>query len=403
MPIPERLRAELAELRAPVEEASRSIEALIDREYSANWDNQPVGIALTAVEESVENWARVSFDTERDLLDHLDELPSDADAVQARVGGIAMLHLAIAADVATILPFDDAPRGATVSEVHQSAQALGQSLFGRAETIRDAALGPDALIESMSMEDDPRDDAEAERELGAGDNPNITLSAVVVADFEALVGDEIDEVVNDILERASRASTAILLGLAGGGGHRLLELIPHLRASLSAAPTDVRQFVARTVRRISRLVNVLIARARKALNAVLGGYKASVENLLDAADPTSWVAESLAGNLLSRLVSSADVRRRARLQLSQAPDRQRRVTRVKVLKKTHKKWVGPVRVVARGLPALWGVTLGPLPIAAAPVAAVALLGWTIMITGDQLDASRFPDLWKGVVRRASGE
>ena len=70
--------------------------------------------------------------------------------------------------------------------------------------------------------------------------------------------------------------------------------------------------------------------------------------------------------------------------------------------KTHQRWVGPVCVVSRGLAPLWAVPLGPVP--TAPVAAVALLAWTVILTYDQLDAPGAPlDVWKGVIRRADGQ
>ena len=41
---------------------------------------------------------------------------------------------------------------------------------------------------------------------------------------------------------------------------------------------------------------------------------------------------------------------------------------------------------------------------AAPIAAVGLLAWTTLVTGDHLDApGPHPNLWKGVLRLAMGE
>ena len=45
--------------------------------------------------------------------------------------------------------------------------------------------------------------------------------------------------------------------------------------------------------------------------------------------------------------------------------------------------------------------LGPVP--AAPSAGAALIAWTVMISGDQLDSEGFfPNFWTGVVQRSGG-
>jgi hypothetical protein len=50
---------------------------------------------------------------------------------------------------------------------------------------------------------------------------------------------------------------------------------------------------------------------------------------------------------------------------------------------------------------LWAVSISGIP--AAPIAAAGLLGWTIMITGNQLDSpGPFSNIWKGVIQRAEG-
>jgi hypothetical protein len=68
---------------------------------------------------------------------------------------------------------------------------------------------------------------------------------------------------------------------------------------------------------------------------------------------------------------------------------------------SQEKWVGkPVGAAAKGLPKLWPVTIGP--VSAAPIGAVALIGWIYLITGDPLDRGPL-NFWRGVVRRANGE
>ena len=238
-----------------------------------------------------------------------------------------MLHLAIAGDVAKLLPFDDAAEGSTVADVHETASAVGEEFAGQAEIIREAALAPGALIDSLSAVDDQTsgDDDLEEDDLDTQGSGGV-VGAVIKEDLDAMAGDVIDDVVTDIVERASRSGTAVLLALAGGGGHLVAELMPHLSDATTAAPADIREYVVRTVRRVLRLVRILISRARKALDAVLGGYRAAVQDLIAAADPTAWVGEAIAGNILARVVRSKDVRRTARARLSVASQTRPRVS-----------------------------------------------------------------------------
>jgi hypothetical protein len=407
MAIPGGLLSEMADLRGPVGEIRGSIDQLLDRDGESQWQGS-VGEGITNVESSVETWIRVSGDYERRLLEYGAEVPEDLDDVQYRIGGFMMLHLAIATDVAKLVSFDEAPEESRVSEIHFAAESLGVELPRRANSIGRAALAPGGLLEIIST---PAEELEPDEGMEDVDNENWVpdqssprLPDVAKEDLDEMVGDVIDEVVTDIVERSARAGTAVLFGLAGGVDHALAGLVPHLVSALNAVPDDVRNLVVRTIKRIARLVKILVARARAALDSVLVGYRAAVAGALNAADPGSLVSESLSGHIMGRIVHSKEVRRVARERLNATYRKKNRIQRIRALKKTHRNCVGPVRIIARGLHYLWAVPLGPVPVPAAPVAAVALLGWTVLITGDQLDSpGPFPNLWKGVVRRASGE
>ena len=96
------------------------------------------------------------------------------------------------------------------------------------------------------------------------------------------------------------------------------------------------------------------------------------------------------------------VRAQAEANLAQVADPDKAIKRLRKLKKTNAHWVGPVRYVARGLPLLHAATVAGVP--AAPLAGAGLIAWAVLCTGDQLDApGPFPNVWKGVVRRAAGE
>lgn len=422
MALPEQLLSEMGALREPMRQTRTNIERLIDNERlvvngrSLHWDEMRVDAAVKEVELSVEAWARESQHCEDQLLAHEDEVPDDADAVQARVGAFMMLHLTIAGDVARLLPFDDMPSDWTIWEVHNAASNLGVDLRASAQTRHERdeiASATDELLQDMSTQDEAEldgEDDEDEDDEDEDDAPEGMLPSgfsaradVIKEDLDEMVGDLIDEVVTDIVERAAKSCSAVLIGLAGGGMKILAELLPHLTDALTVAPDDVRQFIVRAAKRITRLVKILVARAQAAMNAVLDGYRSVVGKIIQVCDPASFVTESLAGNVIGKFVHSKDVRRIARQRLRQARRLGPRQKRLRALKKTHQKWVGPVRLVAKGLPHLWSVPAGPIPVPAAPVAAVALLGWSVAITGDQLDSRGYLDLWKGVIRRASGE
>ena len=414
MAISDALLAEMGELHQPITQVMSSIEGLIDPEYSGTWSNRSVDAALGDVDSSVANWVRTSLQCERQLLAHADELPEDAYAVQARLGAFMMLHITMASDVAKLLPFDEASGDSSVSQVHEAAADLGIQLPLRAYAIREVALGTDGLVQSMSILEETEFGESSEQAAPDAEDDNsgsiedqakeaIARADVLKEDLDEIVGDVIDEVVTDLVERAARSSSGVLIGLAGGGMHILADFLPHLSSAINAVPDDVRQLVLRTVKRVARLVRILIARAQAALASVLQGYSAAVKGMMQVADPASLITEAFAGNVVGKIVHSKQVRRVARERLSQASRQHARQKRLKALMKTHRRWVGPVRVVAGGLPHLWAVPVGPIPVPAAPIAAVALLAWTVLITGDQLDSPGYVDFWKGVIRRASGE
>lgn len=217
-------------------------------------------------------------------------------------------------------------------------------------------------------------------------------------------GADVGEVVREIVERAGESASAVLFGLAGGTGDVLFSaLASPLGTALELGPEAVRSAVGDVAGRIAGLVGRLIARVQDVLAAVLGGYRDAVGAVIEEADPASYVGESLAGKVLGRLWRADGVRAEATARLAAAPaDTPQRVRRLRRLVHANRRWVGPVRYAARGLPHLWAVPLGPVP--AAPVAGVALLAWTTLVTADQLDAAGpYPDLWRGVVRIAAGD
>ncbi len=368
MPVPSELLAQLAQLEGPIADVRNAVQ-----ESREPHPGRRVRDAVRIVELAVHAWLESSGQIESDLIEHGRLHPNDLADVQARIGGLEMLHLSAAADVATLQPLDEISEGSLVSEVKLEPDY--------SSTLQDVAFDEGRILDAISHQFDEPDEVAG----ASSDDRDLDL---------------IDEVVKDIIGRGGAAGTAVLIGLAGGSGAVFASVAPHLTTAIGVAPDTVRSALVAATRRISRLVLALVTRATEVLTEVLGGYREAVGSMVEAADPTSLVTESLADRVLGRIVSADTVRKRAKGELAKGTDVRSRYRRLRQLKVSNSRWVGPVRIVAKGLPKLWAVPIGPVP--SAPVAAVALLGWTLLITGDQLDAQGFPNIWKGVVRRAAG-
>lgn len=363
-----RLEGEVARVASAVDEVRSQIEGARTR---VNLDE-----VLAGLESSVDSWLSRTADLEARLLHHVLEDSTDADAVMARLGALALLHTAVASDLAVLYPLDDVDEGALARHAMHRPRRAYES------TIRDAAFGEGRLISALCTPDDEDSNDDA---------------AVEPAQDE-----DVDAIVKDLVERAGRSGTAVLGGLAEGAGRLVFgELSPHLRRAAGLAPTELRAAVQRLTGHISRLIGRVLIRIDSIWSTVLGSYRPAVDAVIKAVDPASLVLETLAGEVVGRIMRAEQVRTVAAAALEGAADRPARVRRIRALSKKHHRWVGPVRVVARGIPHLWAVPIGPLP--AAPVAAVGLLAWTFLVTGDQLDApGPYPRVWTGVVGYAQG-
>jgi hypothetical protein len=393
VPISAEVLDQLARLEGQVAGVRNAIDAVL---VASREPDSPltVEIAIAEVEKSAEEWLAVTAELEARILAHGD--PADEDDVQARVGGIALLHTSVAADVAALQPLDELEPGLPVSSatLPEEVTTLQAAAFGEGGLVA-------ALVQPLEENDDGEDNddgADGQRgddtdggdtNGGAKDDSRGTSRA-----FDP----DVDDVVSDLTNRAGAAGTAVLFGLAGGVGHLFSDLLPHLQPALDRTPGEVRTAVGR----IGGIVRRCISRVDSLMDTVLKGYRPTVSAIVDEADPASLVTETLAGHVIGRILRADEVRVEASRRLRAAGAPRKRIRRLRRLAKSHHRWVGPVRVVSKGLPHLWAVPIGPVP--AAPIAAVVLLAWTAILTSDQLDAPRAPlDIWKGVIRRAAGE
>lgn len=365
MAVPVELLDRLRSLEGPLV----GIRSAVNDALSANHDPEmlvTVREAVAALEAAAEQWLAESERIEAALLGYWQERNEDRNDVQARLGGVAMLHLAVAEDVAILVALDSAAEGTSMSNV-QAELPDGASI------IDDVAFGEGGLFRSLG------------EALDGGPEPDPFPS----------------EAVEDLVERAGRATTALLLGLAPSPTALFGSISADLRDALNLAPADVRPVLTKMTGKVARLVVRLVHRARSAISSALGNYLPFVAEIIKTVDPASIVAESISGRVFGKVLHARDVLDRAEAGFARQPDKVKVGGRLGKLGKSHQKWVGPVRVVARGITHLWAVPIGPVP--AAPVAAIALLGWAVVITGDMLDTRHYPDLWKGVVRVCQGE
>jgi hypothetical protein len=381
MAVPPRILADLRALGGTLAAVRDAVDVALAAGRGADFATGR-GDAVAGVEAATETWLARSRALEEGLVAHGEAEPADAEDVAGRLGGLMVLHVATAGDVAAVASLDG---GAPAGPVALAGPPVYASAI-------QATAFDGGVVRALGSPDTGDDDEPPEPGLRAG------------TDRDEGPGADVDEVVREIVERAGENASAVLFGLAGGAGDVLFSaLASPLGAALDLGPEAVRSAVGDVAGRIAGLVGRLIARVQDVLAAVLGGYREAVGAVIEEADPASYVGESLAGKVLGRLWRADGVRAEATARLAAAPaDTPRRVRRLRKLVGANRRWVGPVRYAARGLPHLWAVPLGPVP--AAPVAAVALLAWAMLVTADQLDAAGpYPDLWRGVVRIAAGD
>ncbi len=383
MAVPPDILADLRDLEGTLAGVRDSVDAAIgagggDRALVA------AGDAVARVEVATGSWLDRTRTLEERLTAHARAEPADAGDVAGRLGAIALLHVATACDVGAIEPLDHGEPDADVRML-----LPGTAWPAARSTIQATAFDAGVIADLGRPEPDDDGPSDAGALPPTGDEGPAT---------------DVDEVVREIVERAGEGASAVLFGLAGGVTDLAFGLIaPQLVAALGVAPDVVQSTVGEVAGRVAGLVRVLIGRVDDLLGAILGSYRDAVGAVIDEADPAAYVGEALAGKVVGRLLRVDGIRAEAVASLEASPaDTLRRVRRMRRLLQTNRRWVGPVRYAARGLPHLWAIPIGPVP--AAPIAAVGLLAWTTLVTGDHLDApGPHPNLWKGVLRLAAGE
>jgi hypothetical protein len=377
MAIDPQLLATAQRLQGP----SMGVRTQIDRVLAAHRSEQSelrVGEAVSSLHEAVISWHEASQSLKEQLFEYGRDHPDDRDDVTARIAGIAMLDIAIAADLGLVTALDEANDDELVSQVAGIWPEPERALYAW-----NAAFGEGQLLHSLStpLDADTDDDVQPDPPRAA---------------YDYLI----DDVVSNLVDRGGRSVSAVLFAL--GGGAFLGAVKGLLDGAFALVPHDVIKVMQQAARSVKRWVGALVTAAAHWLQRILGSDFTAVRDFVRFLDLMGMAAEQAAGDVMRKIAHADQVRAQAGANLAQVADPDKAIKRLRKLKKTNAHWVGPVRYVARGLPLLHAATVAGVP--AAPVAGAGLTAWAVLCTGDHLDASGpFPNLWKGVVRRAAGE
>jgi hypothetical protein len=206
-----------------------------------------------------------------------------------------------------------------------------------------------------------------------------------------------------ILEQARDVTKAVLTGSAPIAGM----VFAHVKAAMSAAslvgPAEIHYALGSIARHVKRIICKLIRRVRNVVECVSSSYGRSLGRFIDR-----WVdkeREKIVDDVVDSVLARVFAKRELEVRIQRAIDERlasgqpllsrSRTKELDDLLKSNSRWIGPAGTAAKGLHFLWAVQLGPVP--AAPIAACVMLAWTLIITGDQLDArGPFPKFWDGV-------
>jgi hypothetical protein len=388
MTIPNELLEKAGQLEATIGQVRHSVDEVLAARHGHR-PNLTVRSALDNVDMAVGRWYRQSEQLKEELYEFGQRSESDRGDVTARIAGVTQLDIAVSADLALVAVLDDAiDRGPDRRTVRNALSAY--DLPESAPNIESAAFGEGGLVVAVaSPSDDQNATDQTAKERQADDGDTEAFSFII------------DDVISDIVHRAGTSVRTVVFELGSGIGLEALHALGV--GAVNIIPKDLLAAINRAARGVKRWVMVLVTAAARWLRKVFGQYfGTAIEMIISEFDVRVKVGDSLSEGLIEKLVTIKDVRSEAVKNLSNVPDKKHAIKRLRKLKKTHSRWVGPVGIVSRGLPALSACHFAGVP--AAPIAGAGLLAWTLLFTGDQLDAQGpYPNIWKGVVRRAAGE
>lgn len=354
-----------------------------------------VGAARKGVNDAMWKFQAASEGLEAALDTALEYQPEVESEIRSAQSALSKLHLAVSTEVALTVPLEGLDPNLKIAAV------TGWPTDQRAR-LEEAAFGPpgDRNAGLMTL-----------LRVGTDDDPKPEKPGQVN-------GDAVGHAIRVIRRQAAEPIIGVFVGLTAVP---LMDAIPLpldttavdvIRGLLEEPPSwAVEEAVKELPRGASKWARWALGKATQLLIKVLGPDRLAIEELDKLlAKGTAKNGTELVAAALVWAYDTGDVIERGEAAYNAAPAAQRnkRGTRLRKLEESNKRWLGPIKLLAPGVGHLWAVPI-PLPVPphvlpAAPAAAAVLLAWTLILSGDQLDSRYpYPNLWKGVVRRAGGE
>ena len=311
-----------------------------------------------------------------------DERREDAADAVERLGGVSLINLAVASDLAKLVPIDALGENDLVSAADPVPESVRPSAIQAV-----AGDGPDegGVLRAITVPAQQADDED-------DNDPEVSSPRVTACD-----------VLTKLVDHAGSGVRSVLVGIAPSPHVVFLAVRPALDGALGLAPDAIARAAHDVVRSIRRLAILVLRRVRTVINEVTQGHSGIVRKFLEYAQPQELVLDPAVRSIVALILSEkeisakigwAEVQSAIRI-VNELPPIQRpdHTDALHKILKHNKRWVErPVPILARTLHPLWAVPIGPVP--AAPIAACLLLAWTILFTGDQLDApGAFPNFW----------
>jgi hypothetical protein len=402
MALPQALDSHVDRVAEAIQGVVKAVnEARYDRRTDEPDSGLTVGQAVGGINQAMETWNTVYQAFVGDIDSTLRDHPESESEVVTALKALSKLQVGVSQEVALAVKLDTHDRNSRLADIPDwptdQRATLEETAFGPAQ---DPSAG---LIHLMRVgtDDDPKPESPGQVD-----------------------SDAVGHAVRVIRRQTAESINSVFVGLAAvplldsiiplPDGKEAIELLRDaLEEPASWAVEEVAKGIPKVVSRWSRWA---LRKATELLHKVLGKHRLQVlervDKLLTAGATKSgtdlistalvWVYDT--GNVIERGEAVFDHPG----QPLPGGQRRKRATRLRKLEESNKKWLTPIKLLSPATGHLWCVPIPlPLPphaIPAAPAASAVLLAWTLLLSGDQLDTRYpFPDLWKGVVRRAQGE
>jgi hypothetical protein len=354
--------------------------------------------AREGIEEAMRNWAAVHEAFVAALDATLKEQPAFESEIKLAIGALSLLDTGVSMEIALAQPLetlDGELKLASIPDWPTDARAaLDAVAFGSAG----AADGGLIKLLQVGTDDDPTPERPGQ-----------------------LYGDAVGHAIRVIRRQTAESIISLFVGLTAvpltdaviplPAGKELAEVLRDLLEEPGS--WAVEEAVKELPRGISKWCQWVLGKATQLLKKVLGEQRFEELDRLLAKGATTKTTDFIAQALVW-VYDTGDVIARGEAALDppgnplKYSERNKRGARLAKLEQSNRKWLGPIKVLSPGVGHLWFVPI-PLPLPphalpAAPAAAAVLLAWALLLSGDQLDTRYpYPNIWKGVVRRAQGE